>query len=65
MSTMVPEDYKAEISLLPSGCGTVHSCGRVYLVDRAGQITVPGVGGSPTPLLGMHGRYSWYIKVQS
>ena len=57
MSTMVPEDYRAEISLLPSG--------RVYMVDRAGQITVPGVGGSPTPLLGMHGRYSWYIKVQS
>ena len=35
----LPEEVraKAEISLLPSGCGTVHSCGRVHMVDRAGQ----------------------------
>ena len=56
---------KVEISFLPSGCGAVHSCGRVHMVDGAGQVTALGVGGSPIPLLGRHGRYSWYIRGQS
>ena len=38
-STMVPQDYKAEISVLPSGCGTVHYCGRVHMtVHSCGRV---------------------------